>query len=256
VTEAAANNRRLGAPTGGTALNVRRIERASAPDAVREQLLELIQGGQLPVGAKLPSEQELARSFGVSRPVVREGLGQLRSIGMIESRSGSGSFVKSVRIAPQGLLLAGGYSSDELHEIRSEIEVPGAALAARRRTPEQLALLREILERHRHQPDAEDWVADDLSFHVTIAEASRNSLRVRFVTELRELQSELSLTMARIKGGLGAPVEEHAAVVEAIAKRDADGAAAAMLAHLEGIRKRLSPNPGRRGEGDEDASKP
>jgi GntR family transcriptional regulator, transcriptional repressor for pyruvate dehydrogenase complex len=226
---------------------VRRIERASAPDAVREQLLELIEGGQLPVGAKLPSEQQLARSFGVSRPVVREGLGQLRSIGVIESRSGSGSFVKSARIAPQGLLLAGGYSSDDLHEIRSEIEVPGAAVAASRRTAQQLAVLTEIVDRHRHQPDAEDWVDDDLNFHVTIAEASRNPLRVRFVTELRELQSELSLTMARIKGGLAAPVEEHAAIVEAIARRDGDAAAGAMLAHLEGIRERLIPNPGRRG---------
>jgi GntR family transcriptional regulator, transcriptional repressor for pyruvate dehydrogenase complex len=238
------------------ALNVRRIERASAPDAVREQILELIHSGQLEVGAKLPSEQELARSFGVSRPVVREGLGQLRSIGVIESRSGSGSFVKSARIAPQGLLLAGGYSSDELHEIRSEIEVPGAALAAARRTEEQLSLLTEIVERHRHQPDAKDWVADDLAFHVTLAEASRNSLRVRFVTELRELQSELSLTMARIKGGLGAPVEEHAAIVEAVRRRDEDGAAAAMLAHLEGIRSRLIPHPAKRGEGEAHASKP
>ncbi len=105
----------------------------------------------------------------------------------------------------------------------------------------QLAILTEIVERHRHQPDAEDWVADDLNFHVTLAEASRNSLRVRFVTELRELQSDLSLTMARITGGLAAPVEEHAAIVEAVRTRDEKGAAAAMQAHLDGIRKRLVP---------------
>jgi GntR family transcriptional regulator, transcriptional repressor for pyruvate dehydrogenase complex len=162
--------------------------------------------------------------------------------------------VKSSRIAPQGLLLAGGYSSDELHEIRCEIEVPGAALAAVRRTGEQLAMLAEIVERHGHQSDAQDWVADDLSFHVTIAEASRNSLRVRFVTELRELQSELSLTMARIQGGLAAPVEEHAAIVDAIREQDEDAAAAAMLAHLEGIRNRLIPDRGRPDERETDAS--
>ncbi len=222
-------------------MRVRRIERASAPEAVRDQILELIQEGELTVGSKLPSEQEMARSFGVSRPVVREGLGRLRSIGVIESRSGSGSFVRSTRIAPQGLLLAGGYTSDELHEVRSEIEVPGAALAAARRTERQLTTLTEIVERHRHQPDAEDWVGDDLSFHVTVAEASRNSLRVRFVTELRELQSDLSLKMARIQGGLAAPVQEHAAIVEAIRRRDRAGAAAAMQSHLDGIRRRLAP---------------
>ena len=222
-------------------MRVRRIERASAPEAVRDQILQLIQEGELTVGSKLPSEQEMARSFGVSRPVVREGLGRLRSIGLIESRSGSGSFVRSARIAPQGLLLAGGYTSDELHEVRSEIEVPGAALAAARRTERQVVTLSEIVERHRHQPDAEDWVDDDLSFHVTLAEASHNSLRVRFVTELRELQSDLSLKMARIQGGLAAPVQEHAAIVEAIRRRDRAGASAAMQAHLDGIRKRLEP---------------
>jgi GntR family transcriptional regulator, transcriptional repressor for pyruvate dehydrogenase complex len=84
-------------------------------------------------------------------------------------------------------------------------------------------------------------VADDLDFHVTLAEASRNSLRVRFVTELRELQSELSLTMSRIQGGLAAPVEEHAAIVEAVRRRNEQGAAAAMQAHLDGIRVRLVP---------------
>ncbi len=222
-------------------MRVRRIERASAPEAVRDQILELIREGELAVGSKLPSEQEMARSFGVSRPVVREGLGRLRSIGVIESRSGSGSFVRSARIAPQGLLLSGGYTSDELHEVRSEIEVPGAALAAARRTERQLTTLAEIVERHRHQLDAEAWVGDDLSFHVILAEASRNSLRVRFVTELRELQSDLSLKMARIQGGLAAPVQEHAAIVEAIRRRDRAGAAAAMQAHLDGIRKRLGP---------------
>lgn len=225
-------------------MRVRRIARPSAPEAVRNQILDLIQDGELTVGSKLPSEQELARSFGVSRPVVREGLGRLRSIGVIESRSGSGSFVRATRIAPQGLLLTGGYTSNELHEIRSEIEVPGAALAAGRRSEPQLATLTDIVERHRHQPDAEDWVADDLSFHVTVAEASSNSLRVRFVTELRELQSDLSLKMARIQGGLAAPVQEHAAIVEAIRRRDRGGAATAMQAHLDGIRSRLDQTEG------------
>jgi GntR family transcriptional regulator, transcriptional repressor for pyruvate dehydrogenase complex len=225
-------------------VRVRRIERASAPEAVRDQILELIREGELSVGSKLPSEQEMARSFGVSRPVVREGLGRLRSIGVIESRSGSGSFVRAARIAPQGLLLAGGYTTDELHEVRSEIEVPGAALAATRRSEQQLTTLAAIVDRHRHQRDAEDWVADDLSFHVTVAEASRNSLRVRFVAELRELQSDLSLKMSRMQGGLAAPVQEHAAIVRAIRCRDREAAAAAMQAHLDGIRKRLEPTPG------------
>lgn len=219
--------------------SVRRIPRTSASDAVRTQLIELIESGELPVGARLPTEHELARSFGVSRAVVREGLGTLRSMGLVESRAGAGSFVRSASAARGGLLLAGRYSSDELHEVRTHIEVPGAALAARRRSDQHVRTLEEIVERHGATTDAEAWVRDDLLFHVTLAEAGGNSLQVRFVTELRELQSELTLTMAEIAGGLAAPLEEHVRIVEAVRERDEDAARTAMTAHLAAIQERF-----------------
>jgi GntR family transcriptional repressor for pyruvate dehydrogenase complex len=219
-------------------MRVKRIERTSASDEVRTQLLELIQGGELPVGAKLPSEHALAQSFGVSRTVIREGLGTLRSIGLVESRAGAGTFVRSTNAARGGLLLAGRHSSAELHEVRCHIEIPGAGLAAARRTDEHLRQLDEILERHAEALDADAWVRDDLRFHATLAEATGNPLQVRFVTELHELQSELSLTMARMTGGLAAPLTEHAAIVEAVRHQDDEGARAAMTAHLAAIQKR------------------
>jgi GntR family transcriptional repressor for pyruvate dehydrogenase complex len=219
-------------------MRVTRIEKTSAAEEVRDQLLALIEAGDLSVGAKLPSEHELARSFGVSRTVVREGLGGLRSIGIIESRSGAGTFVRSHSPAHGVLLLAGKYSSDELHEVRCHIEIPGAGLAATRRSEEQLARLEEIVERHAHTDDVEAWVRDDLLFHVTLAEATGNTLQVRFVTELRELQSELTLTMARMTGGVAAPVEEHGVIAAAVRHKDAEAASEAMRKHLAAIRER------------------
>lgn len=218
---------------------VRRIARTSASDEVRTQLIELIQSGELPVGARLPTEQELARSFGVSRGVVREGLGTLRSIGLVESRAGAGTFVRSANTARGGLLLAGRYSNDDLHEVRSHLEIPGAALAARHRTPEHLHRLDEIVARHAGAADADAWVRDDLLFHVTLAEAGGNPLQVRLLDELRELQSELSLTMAEIAGGLAAPLEEHVRIVDAVRAKDEDAARAAMTAHLTAIQERF-----------------
>jgi DNA-binding FadR family transcriptional regulator len=220
------------------ALSVRRIERTSAADEVRAQLLALIEEGELPIGAKLPSEHELARSFGVSRSIVREGLGRLRSIGLVESRTGSGTFVRSASADHGGLLLAGRYSSDELHDVRCHLEIPGAGLAAERRSDEQLRRLEELVARHAGSADADTWVRDDLLFHVTLAEATGNIIQVRFVRELRKLQSELTLTMARIAGGLAAPTEEHAVIVDAVRRRDAEAARAAMAAHLAAIQKR------------------
>src|SRR5262249_23742894 len=104
------------APT--TSLGVRQIARTSAADGVRDQLLALIQGGGLAVGDKLPSEHELARQFGVSRPIVREGLGALRAAGVLESRSGSGTYVTATQPTRSGLTLLGRYAPEDLHEVR------------------------------------------------------------------------------------------------------------------------------------------
>jgi DNA-binding FadR family transcriptional regulator len=220
-------------------MRVTPIERTSAADAVRDQLTTLIETGELQLGAKLPSEQELARSFGVSRAVVREGLVSLRSIGLVESRPGAGTFVRSARPTRSGFLLAGRYTSDELHEVRSHIEIPGAGLAARRRTAEHLRLLEEIVARHAETQEADAWVRDDVLFHVTLAEATGNSLHVRFIAELRELQIEMTLTMARMSGGLAAPIAEHVPILEAVRRQDEAAARAAMTVHLDAIRNRF-----------------
>ena len=224
---------------------VQPIERTRVAEAVRDQLLALVESGELPVGSRLPSEHELARSFGVSRPVVREALGSLRSVGIIESRTGSGSFVRATTATHSGLLLAGRFSSDELHEVRCEIEIPGAGAAAVRRTEEHLAVLQAIVAGHNERRSVEEWVRDDLRFHVTLAEATGNRLQVRLVSELRELQSELSLTMARMAGGLDAPFDEHSAIVDAIGRRDPDGGRSAMRDHLAAIQQRSQALGGR-----------
>jgi DNA-binding FadR family transcriptional regulator len=215
-------------------LPLRQIERTSAADMVREQLLALIESGELAVGDKLPSEHELARSFGVSRPIIREGLGALRAAGVIESRSGSGTFVTASHPVQGGLLLSGRYSPEDLHEVRADLEVPGAGVAARRRTPEQLEALAEIVDRHASRTRAEEWVEDDLAFHVMLAEASGNPLRVNLVRELREVQREQNIAAAAISD-LDAPHAEHGEILAAVRKRDARRAERAMAAHLDAI---------------------
>jgi DNA-binding FadR family transcriptional regulator len=215
------------------------IARGSSVDAVRTQLVELIQNGEFAVGARLPSEHELARSFGVSRPVIRESLGGLRSAGLIESRAGAGTFVTARNPTTPGLLLLGRYDTNHLHEVRQHLEIPGAGLAALRRSESQLAELHEIVDRTRDEHDVVNWVRDDLEFHVAIAAATGNELQVRLVRDLRELQFEQTVAMARALGGLAAPDTEHGAIVAAIHERDAAGAERAMAAHLDGIQQRV-----------------
>ncbi len=212
--------------------------RVRAADVVRDQLLELIRSGDLAPGSRLPGEHELARRFGVSRSVVREGLGALRAAGVVDSRSGAGSYVKTAR--PEStLLLLGRYSPEQLHEVRCHLEVPGAGLAALRRGDDHMRRLEEIVEHHSGRSDVEEWARDDLAFHVTLAEASGNELHARLVRELGEFQHEQSALMARLAdGALRAPDEEHGAIVEAVRRRDEAAARDAMAAHLAAISDR------------------
>jgi len=217
--------------------SLRQIERTSAAESVREQVLALIQSGGLAVGDKLPSEQELARSFGVSRPIVREGLGALRAAGLIESRSGSGTFVTATEPTRSELILLGEYAVEDLHEVRTNLEVPGAGLAAQRRTSAQAAELARIVARHGTSDGAVSWVDDDVAFHVLLAEATGNELQARLVRELRGLQREQNVVVAELTD-LEAPAEEHGAIVEAVRRRDAAAAEAAMATHLGAILER------------------
>ena len=66
---------------------IAKVPRRSAADDVRDQLVALIDSGRLKVDERLPSELELARNFGVSRPVVREALVSLQALGLITRRA-------------------------------------------------------------------------------------------------------------------------------------------------------------------------
>ena len=225
---------------GERATGIRQVQRASAADDVRGQLLALIEAGELPVGGKLPPEHELARSFGVSRTVVREGLGGLRSIGVIESRAGAGTFVRSRAPLVAAVRLGGMYRSEELYEVRTYHEVAGAGLAAQRRTKSQLQALKRLVEGHARAVTSGEWIGNDLSFHRTLAEATQNHLHIRFASELSELHLELSRTVASVSENQKAPVEEHSAIVDALALSDARAARAAMRAHLLAVRDRAA----------------
>lgn len=205
-------------------------------EAVRAQLQDLIEGGGVAVGERLPSENDLARSFDVSRPVIREALGSLRAMGLVESLTGRGTYVTAARVDDPRLSLLGRYSTDELHEVRSHLEIPGARLAARRRGSAQLGRLREIVEESRAAEDPIAWVRLDLAFHVELASMSGNRVQVLLVEALRELLTEQSLSVARLPARLVAATEEHQAILEAVEAGDARAAEKAMSRHLDRIR--------------------
>ncbi len=208
----------------------RAVERTSAAEAVRDQVVGLIERGELRVGERLPSEKELARSLSVSRTVVREALGGLRAIGMITSQPGRGSFVASDR-ATQPLLL-GRCTPTELHEVRLHLEVRGAGLAAERCSPESATQLRELVEAMEAERNPRTWVRLDAEFHVTLAEATQNGLQAQLVEGLRELHVELSTAAIERDGRRAEAEREHRAICEAVCAREELAAEQAMREHI------------------------
>jgi GntR family transcriptional repressor for pyruvate dehydrogenase complex len=212
-----------------------KIDRVNAADAVRDQLLDRLQNGTLSVGDKLPSENELARSFGVSRPVVREAIGTLRAWGIVTSKNGSGSFITALQPRRVGFELLGGYSSDDLHEVRCNLEIPAAGLAAARRTASDLRLLRRNVAAQRKCSELTEWARLDVEFHAILAAAAKNPVQERLVADLRDLHEDQSLRVLDARDRTQRALAEHETILAAVAAGDEAAARERMEAHLNAI---------------------
>lgn len=215
-------------------------------DVVYDRMRRAILDGEYPDGARLPGENDLARQFEVSRPVIRAALKRLRSEGLVTSRQGSGSFVEA-RGEPKALAFQPVETIADLqrcYEFRLTIEPAAAALAATRRSAEQLAeiekylaLLRDATERRSHREDA------DFSFHLAITAASNNQY---FETSMRALKDHIAvgmkfhgLSLQSVRGGLDHVLDEHMAICAAIRSGQAEEARQTMMRHVTGSRDRL-----------------
>jgi DNA-binding FadR family transcriptional regulator len=212
------------------ALILTRVGRRSAAADVQAQLQSLIEGGRYKQNERLPSEIELARSFGVSRPVIREALMSLQALGLTTSQTGKGTYVVSDRVSAP--LLMGRYSPAHIKEVRRHLEIPTARLAALRRTDRDIGELAAILARMEDADDPARRNRLDADFHVAIAAAAGNPLIAKLVEDMRSVLEEHSLALAKIPRRRREASTEHAAIYQAIVQRDPAAAAAAMEAHL------------------------
>jgi GntR family transcriptional repressor for pyruvate dehydrogenase complex len=212
-------------------------------------LTERISQGELKAGDRLPTEQELIETFGVSRTVVREAISSLRATGLVTTQQGVGAFVRDLPIPPLQTSVAGLEMIPEVIqvlELRIGVEVEAAALAAQRREAHHVQIMRDAVSR---MGDAIETVADtvepDLTFHRTIAEATGNP----HFTHLFSYLGALLIPRSRVEtyrftpedraGYLHRVNREHQVIFQAIERRDVDGACSAMRMHLSNSRDRL-----------------
>lgn len=222
----------------------------SMTEELAERISNQILSGELPSNDRLPTVEEMAMRFGVSRTVIRETVALLKADGLITVRHGSGMFVEGdprrrpLRIDPNGI--TGVRDIIEIVQVRLGLEVEAAGLAAGTRTPAQLkkigAALKAMTDAARRHKLA---IEEDRLFHTEIAAATGNQYFVTFL----EFLGRYIIPRHRIKIGRGTEEEriqymakleaEHGAIFEAIERGNPDGARQAMRQHLKNALKRL-----------------
>jgi DNA-binding FadR family transcriptional regulator len=203
--------------------------------------------GRLKPGDQLPTEQALATTFGVSRNVVREAIARLRSEGRIWSQQGRGAFVADTAnntvLTIDHDVLQQGNAFHSLFELRGILEVEAAALAARRRTDEDIAAMKQVLETMIAAPyGSVTWLKTDVEFHKTIAVATGNPYMVQFLTFVSERVRDSILAAGnrqRSDDMASITLGEHRRILTAIEAGDPEAAQLAMQEHLAGAAQRV-----------------
>jgi len=211
--------------------------RVSAMEAVLVHLRGAIERGDYAIGAKLPSEAELCRTLEISRPVLREALRALQTMGLTVAKTGKGTFVVANAVEDPTF---GDYAASDLLEVRRHVEIPVAGYAALRRTPENLDHLAHLLDRMERETDTTAWVAMDTLFHLTVAEAAQNPVFRRVIEEIRDALARQSAFLNELGGRREQSNREHRAIVEALIDGSEPDAVEAMSHHLDRVETTLT----------------
>ncbi|MFO0964487.1 MAG: FCD domain-containing protein [Gemmataceae bacterium] len=212
-------------------------------------LEKAIQAGEYRPGDSLPPEREMSSRLGVSRSVVREAIGRLASLGLVQSVHGSATRVQAPTSKPivQGyrrLLQGSSAKLDQLAAVRLPLETTIAELASQHRSDEQL----ERMEKTQAiladaQASLEAHVKADLEFHALLAEATGNPLFHVVLAPIQELLIK-SRRLTLGKYGADIAVAHHRLILDAVRRRDSAAARAAMLQHMRLNLEHLRPAEG------------
>ena len=234
-------NDQLGRTMRGTraprAMRRGRDSAGTAGDALASTLAGRVLSGELPADERLPSERQLAREFGVSRPVVREALRSLVERRLIDVEPSRGAYVRGEtgprRPQPFDLdYLRRGTTARQLSEARLMLETEAAALAAEHADTDDLAALQTAVERLEASPTPLDRVRNDLAFHAALVAASHNPVIETMFAAIQGLTVELMVRSAGDAEIVRRSEPYHRIAYQAVADRDAGAARAAIQAHL------------------------
>jgi phosphonate utilization transcriptional regulator len=208
------------------------LQQHSLTTLVQRELQRQIVAGTLAAGAKL-NEADIAAQLHVSRGPVREAFRALEQSGLVRTEKNRGVFVRQLSL----------HEADQIYEVRAALDGMIGRLAAQRIQPGQLQRLRDIIRRMHtaaRARDVEGYFVLNLQFHELLGEAAHNSALLdnyrRVVNELNLFRHE---TLVRNTEHIPVSTKDHEAIVDAVAKRDADLAGRLLFDHVIDSRERL-----------------
>jgi len=206
------------------------------------QLRDLMNNKNLEPGDKLPSERTLSEKFGVSRSSVREAIQKLEFYGILVSKPQSGTFVAEIgQVAMNGMvndiLRLDEPDFKSLVETRILLELKTVRLAARRRTDDDLELMKNALDAYREKVEnGEDAVQEDLLFHLAIAKASGNSTMNTFMLIITpEILTNFEKYHVCDKNMAFRGIQEHQDIFDAIKEQNPQLAKEKMKVHFKNL---------------------
>lgn len=204
---------------------------------------QLLAGGDLRPGDRLPSEREMADMLGTSRPSVREAVRSMQARGLVEVRRGQGVYVTDPHSAAARPAEPDRdtYDMDELFAMREVLEPPAAEWAAERISAVQLADLRGILDEldatnSDLADQAQRLATADAAFHLAVADIAGNQFLIRASRVLHHTLIAAMRTTVSISGRRGTSRQEHEALYAALRDHDPNAANRAAVAHIRSAR--------------------
>lgn len=219
-------------------LKVESVNRNTLSKLVMESIINLLESGQMEPGDKLPTEMKLMDQLNVSRPVLREALSSLESLGLITRKTREGTFFnKKISSNPFSIMLSLAHNNLEaMMEARMALELGLIAIAAEKISDEELKRLRktiDVIDKNR----ATDYGEADIEFHRIIALSANNPI-------VEGMVDSLIVTLVKINNEIKVrdperTIAEHIAIYNALEKRDPFEAFHQMFLHLDYVRHKI-----------------
>ncbi|MGQ7932267.1 FadR/GntR family transcriptional regulator [Paraburkholderia sp. D1E] len=231
----------------------KRLKRGNAADQIFEDLRESVLGGQLPRGTKLPTEKQLADSYGVSGATIREAIRGLTSARLVEVRHGSGAYVTAetdhlVALSLRSMIQIERIGVPQVLGVLSALTTYAAELAAVQATDADIDAMQEALRQIQQGSDVAIISSGVMHFIESIANASGNPLLAalcRFLTTIQiGLATELSGgTVESWRATTGSLSRERQRLFKAIKDRNPEAAGKAARAYHDRAQKIITAQP-------------